>query len=211
MPAISPFALSWSAGQHVSKFVNSTTRFKTSRRSRNVASPRSLSRPSTVLTISYSSTVAAAIRARNPRSVLCMASEPGGEGHRMAESLAATVIDDDEAIGQLPAETVLIGADAITPTSLVNKVRTAELARAASDKGIACFALAGETKFLPVELPVKEPFERCELAVFTAIVTPTGLLTPSEAASQAEAVELHEALRALIGRFEEESAEAPAE
>src|SRR2546423_14498384 len=107
----------------------------------------------TVLTISYSSTVAAAIRARNPRTVLCMASDPGGEGHRMAESLAgvttATVIDDDEAIGQLPAETVLIGADAITPTSLVNKVRTGELARAASDKGIACFALAGETKLVP--------------------------------------------------------------
>src|SRR5437879_4743478 len=109
--------------------------------------------PDRVLTISYSSTVAAAVRARRPQSVLCMASEPGGEGVRMAEALAdateASVIDDRKALKELPAELVLIGADAITPTALVNKVKTADLVEAAAGKGIACFVVTGETKFVP--------------------------------------------------------------
>jgi translation initiation factor 2B subunit (eIF-2B alpha/beta/delta family) len=163
--------------------------------------------PDKVLTISYSSTVAQAIRSRVPREVLCMASDPGGEGNRMAEALAdttqASVIDDKKALKQVPAELVLIGADAITPTALINKVKTAQLAKAAADKGIACFVLAGESKFVSAELPVTEPFERCDLEVFAGIAAPMGLITPSEAASYAEGVELHQALRTLIERFDE--------
>ena len=82
--------------------------------------------------------------------------------------------------------------------------------------------LVGETKFVPLELPVTEPFERCDLEVFAGIAAPMGLITPSEAASYAEGVELHHALRTLIERFDEgeseedegakaEAAEAPAE
>src|SRR5439155_10138413 len=81
--------------------------------------------PDEILTISYSSTVKEAIRMRQPKRVLCMSSDPGGEGLQMMGSVSAyteaSVIPDEEALRDVPAQVVLVGADAITPTSLVNK------------------------------------------------------------------------------------------
>jgi translation initiation factor 2B subunit (eIF-2B alpha/beta/delta family) len=166
-----------------------------------------------VLTISYSSTIRDVILLRHPVEVLCMASEPGGEGQRMVDALAdsvyASVIEDDQAIEKVPADVVVVGADAVSPTSVLNKTKTREIAEAARDREVPCFAVVGETKFVPEELPAGEPFQRSDLALFTAIATPLGLLTPTEAAAHAEEVELHDALRTLIERFDEDDDEAP--
>jgi hypothetical protein len=171
--------------------------------------------PERILTISYSASVRDAIALRRPQAVACMASEPGGEGARMAEALSgvteATVIDDDKALAEMPAEVVLVGADAVTPTSILNKTKTAELAAAAAEHGVGCFVVAGETKFVPAELPMGPPFQRVDLQSITAVATPTGLLTPSEAGQQAAGVELHAALLGLIDRFDEGEDEDPTE
>jgi translation initiation factor 2B subunit (eIF-2B alpha/beta/delta family) len=164
--------------------------------------------PDRILTISYSSTVKEAVRMREPASVVCMSSQPGGEGLQAMGGLSAytdaSVMDDDEAIEQCPADAVVVGADAITPTSLVNKVKTRQLAESARDHGIPCFAIAGETKFVPEELPFGELFQPTSLHLFSGIATPMGLLTPTEAIEHAAAVPLHPALRMLVERFDDD-------
>jgi hypothetical protein len=164
--------------------------------------------PDRLLTISYSSTVRQAVVARRPAAVLCMRSDPGEEGVRMAAALsgttAASVIEDDDAIARCPADAVLVGADAITPTSLVNKVKTGRIAESARDHGIPCFAVAGDTKFVPVELPCAEPFEAAELQLFSRIATPDGVLTPELAAQHASSAAVHSALLDVAERFREE-------
>jgi translation initiation factor 2B subunit (eIF-2B alpha/beta/delta family) len=170
--------------------------------------------PDVILTISYSSTVREAIRMRHPKQVLCMRSDPGGEGLRMvgaiSDSTDASVISDDEAVRTLPAQTVVVGADAITPTSLLNKVLTRRLAEAARDESVPCFVLAGETKFVPDQLPEGGPFEATALELFSGVATPMGMITPSQAMTHASSVEVHPALRKLVHRLADEPAEDPA-
>jgi translation initiation factor 2B subunit (eIF-2B alpha/beta/delta family) len=93
---------------------------------------------------------------------------------------------------------VLTGADAVTPRGLINKLKTAALAVAASRVGIPCYAVAGEAKFLEAELPVAPMFERVPLDLFTAISTPLGLLKPAQAAGLASRAALHPALLPLL-------------
>jgi Initiation factor 2 subunit family len=151
--------------------------------------------PETIITISYSSTVAEAIVLRRPAMVVCMRSEPGGEGIRMATRISrwtrAEVMEDDDSLRLLPGEAVLIGADAVSPTGVVNKVKSRALAEAASVKGLPRYAVAGDLKFVPQAPPVLEPFEETPLDLFTAIATPTGLLSPEEARARANAAPLH--------------------
>jgi translation initiation factor 2B subunit (eIF-2B alpha/beta/delta family) len=167
--------------------------------------------PDVILTISYSSTVKEAIRTRRPRQVICMRSDPGGEGLKMLGSISgytdASVIPDDEALTKVPAKAVVVGADAITPTSVLNKVKTRRLAEAARNANVPTFAVAGETKFVPDELPVGEPFEAAGLELFSGVATPTGVITPPHAMSLAASVEMHPALRKLVGRITDEPAE----
>src|SRR2546423_8572318 len=117
---------------------------------------------------------------------------------------------DDEALKEVPAQAVLVGADAITPASLVNKMKTKTLAEAAREKNVPCFVLAGETKFVPDDLPIAEPFEAVALDMFSGVATPMGLITPSEAAAHAASVEVHPALRMLVERITDEPAQGPA-
>jgi translation initiation factor 2B subunit (eIF-2B alpha/beta/delta family) len=160
--------------------------------------------PPWVLTISFSSSVIETVRMARIRLVTCMRSEPGGEGVRMAEGVApvrARVIEDDEAIKVVPGAAVLVGADAVTPTSLMNKVKTRALAEAAGAKGVPCYAVAGDTKFVDVELPVEQPFERVPLDLFTAIATPDGLLSPSAAAERATQAPIHPGLAGVLSEL----------
>ena len=165
--------------------------------------------PDTVLTISLSATVARAIEIRRPASVLCMVSEPGGEGERMAGLLGqwtdARVIGDEEAIGQVPAEAVLVGADTVSPRSVVNKVKTRELAEAAEARSVPRYAVAGSSKLVPVELPVVDPFQSTSIGTFTQIGAPGGLVEPVLAAARAAAVGLHPALVMLAEVMAEEA------
>ena len=160
--------------------------------------------PAWLLTISASSSVLAAVRLARVRLLSCMRSDPGGEGERMAAEAAAgttrtRLLDDDEAIRLVPAAAVVVGADAVTPAGLVNKVKTRALAEAAGGRGIPVYAVAGETKFLGLDLPTEPPFERVPLHLFTAIATPAGLLPPDEALRAAASAVPHPELAELLG------------
>lgn len=162
--------------------------------------------PGRILTISASATVVEALTVRKPRSVVCMESRPGGEGLSMAGMVSAysdvEVVDDARAIADLPAEAVLIGADAITPTSVVNKVKSLELVEAAARAKIPRYVVAGNAKLVPCELPVPELFQAVPLGLFTGIALPAGLLQAQEVAERATAVPMHRALIALAERLE---------
>ncbi|MBI4261095.1 MAG: hypothetical protein HY658_11070 [Actinobacteria bacterium] len=159
--------------------------------------------PDSVVTISYSSTVIEALRLRRPGLVVCLAS--GGEGRRMAGEVRAhaptIVVDDDRALARLPGEAVVVGADAITPTVVVNKVRTRELVEAAEAAGLPRFAVAGSAKLVAEELPGEDRLEATALHRFTGIALPQGVVTPKEAGELASRAALHPALRLLIPRL----------
>jgi len=155
--------------------------------------------PPWLLTISYSSAVLATVARARVRLLSCMRSDPGGEGVRTAEeaSVRAQVIEDNEALRLVPAGAVVVGVDAITPSFVVNKVKTKALAEAAGLKRIPVYAVAGGTKFVAVELPVESPFERVPLELFTAVATPDGLLDPDDARAHAALAEVHPELAAM--------------
>jgi Initiation factor 2 subunit family len=158
--------------------------------------------PDRVLTLSYSSTVVEAIRLRRPAQTVCMRSDPGGEGTRVAEetrdSTWAIVVDDDEALERVPGEAVLVGADALTPEGIVNKVKTRLLAEAARAKGIPRYAVAGTAKLLGAAVPLRAPFELVALELFTAIALPGELVPPREAGKRAATFRLVPRLQALL-------------
>ncbi|HEV8420119.1 MAG TPA: hypothetical protein VGR13_02045 [Actinomycetota bacterium] len=160
--------------------------------------------PPSLLTISFSSSVIAAVRGASVDQLLCMRSEPGGEGERMAEAtrpIRARVIEDDEALELVPAEAVVVGADAVTTSGLVNKVKTRALAESARRKEVACYAVAGQTKFVAADLPVRLPFETVPVDLFTAIATPAGLLSPAQAEEVASRAILHKGLADVLGEL----------
>jgi translation initiation factor 2B subunit (eIF-2B alpha/beta/delta family) len=167
--------------------------------------------PSTLLTISCSATVAEAIRIRKPQALVCMASEPGGEGMRMAGLAGAytrtTVIPDREALEEVPGEAVLVGADAVTPRSVLNKAGTRDLAEAASARGVPVFAVAGSSKLVPVDIPAADPYQATPIQLFTRIATPGGLEEPVLAAARAAAIRLHPALVMLAEMLVAETGE----
>jgi hypothetical protein len=162
--------------------------------------------PGRILTISHSATVVEALTVRKPGTVVCMESRPGGEGLSMAGMVSAysnvEVVDDDRAIADVPAEAVLIGADAITPTVVVNKVKSLDLVRAAAAAGKPRYVVAGSVKLVPCELPIPELFQAVPLELFTGIALPAGLLQPADVPARAAAVSMHPALVALAERLE---------
>jgi hypothetical protein len=158
--------------------------------------------PERLLTISFSSSVIDVVRLRRPSRVACMRSDPGGEGERMAEALTewteSVVLGDDEALASRSADAVVVGADAVTPLALVNKVKTAALARSAREQGVPCYAVAGGTKFVADDLPVVRPFEAAPLGLFDAVAGPSGLLDPSSARVRALRFGINPGLRLLM-------------
>jgi translation initiation factor 2B subunit (eIF-2B alpha/beta/delta family) len=160
----------------------------------------------TVVLHSYSSTMVAAVAASGVRAV-CARSEPGGEGDittlRLAErGVQTTVVDDDEAVDQAAeAQAVLVGADAIGPAGVVNKVGTRRLAEAATNAGRLAIVLAGSSKLVAADLPAPHPFERTPLVAFTAIVTEDEALNPPEAGRRARSFHLHSILAELLSKM----------
>jgi translation initiation factor 2B subunit (eIF-2B alpha/beta/delta family) len=140
-----------------------------------------------VVVHSYSSTVIAAVTASGARAI-CARSEPGGEGATMAARLAdmgvdARLVDDEEALVSVATSAaVVVGADAVGPGGVVNKIGTGALAVEARRQATPCYCLAGESKLLAVDLPAREPFERTATDLFTLVITPMGPLPPEEVA-----------------------------
>jgi translation initiation factor 2B subunit (eIF-2B alpha/beta/delta family)/ADP-ribose pyrophosphatase YjhB (NUDIX family) len=115
--------------------------------------------PARVATLSRSGTVYAALVERDPETVLVAESRPGREGVGVAERLAretdaAVTLTTDAALAEQLAvtgvETVLVGADAVTPDgSVLNKVGTRGTATVANREGIDCLVVAASDKVLP--------------------------------------------------------------
>ena len=114
---------------------------------------------STVLTYSNSATVIAALRYAYDygriRRVLLSESRPAYDGRPQALALLeygmAVEYSIDMALFERLAEAdvVVVGADAVFPDHLVNKLGTRALAQLARLQGIPCFSLCAANKFLP--------------------------------------------------------------
>ena len=131
------------------------------------------SRDCVVLTHSASSTVRSAI-ADMPFRVMVTASEPGGEGRRMAAELGLPCVDDDDAPRLFAGvAAVVVGADAVGRETFVNQVGTRVLALAATASSTPFFVAAESYKWLPQAHPhVAEPgFEATSNALVTAFLT----------------------------------------
>jgi len=166
---------------------------------------------STVLTYSNSATVIAALRYAHDhgriRRVLLSESRPAYDGRLQAAALLeygmAVAYSIDMALFERLAEAsvVVVGADAVFPEYLVNKLGTRALAQLAQLQGIPCFSLCAANKFLPtaatallriVEHPGQEVwpdapdglvisnryFDTTPLTLLSGIVSDQGIYTP---------------------------------
>lgn len=113
---------------------------------------------SVILTHSASSTVRAVI-AGLPFRVLATASEPGGEGRRMAQELGITCIEDGDAPSRVAdVDAVVVGADAVGSEAFVNKVGTYALAHAAWVSATPFFVVAESYKRVDGACPVASEY-----------------------------------------------------
>ncbi|MCW5980025.1 MAG: hypothetical protein KIT09_18225 [Bryobacteraceae bacterium] len=132
-----------------------------------------LIRGKAVLTHSYSSTVARALREGGPSRVICTESLPGGEGRRTAALAGGDFIADAAVYSALAdVDVVVVGADAVTPDAVINKVGTALMVLAARERGKPAWALCGVDKFVSSEWQPRlgELFEPTPRDWFTGIV-----------------------------------------
>jgi len=158
-------------------------------------------RPKKIVTLSYSSTVMAAILAL-PKEVEVSVAEslPLGEGtvtyRRLLEKgVKASLFRDSMIASEVAAaDLVLVGADAISPEGVVNKVGTRLLAMAAKDQGVDMVALCSTSKLIPVldmdpmasvksfeGLSYRESiFEIAPLSLFHSVITEEGALSGVE-------------------------------
>ncbi len=134
-----------------------------------------------VVTLSHSSLVEAALiqlGRKGMLSVLVGESRPIREGINLARALHSSGIDvtlvvDMAAVYMVKdADCVVVGADAVTPDFVVNKVGTFALALAAREYGKPVFVLASMDKFLcrpaaeKLKIPTRDPSEIVENADF---------------------------------------------
>ena len=126
-----------------------------------------------ILTHSASSTVRSVI-AGLPLRVLATASEPGGEGRRMAQELGITCIEDGDATSRLvDVDAVIVGADAVGSEAFVNKVGTRVLAETASATSTPFFVVAESYKWVDCARPVagEDAFETVANRFVTVFLT----------------------------------------
>lgn len=120
---------------------------------------RLIRKDSVVLVYSRSSTVEAALLAAagdgKRFTVFCPEARPGMEGRILARTLAeagiaVTACVDAAAFSVLPSvDLVLLGADALVPVGLINKIGTSGIALLASAAGVPVYCAAGRLKMLP--------------------------------------------------------------
>jgi translation initiation factor 2B subunit (eIF-2B alpha/beta/delta family) len=184
----------------------------------------------TVLTYSNSATVIAALRYAYDhgriRRVLLSESRPAYDGRPQARALLeygiAVEYSIDMALFERLAEAnvVVVGADAVFPDHLVNKLGTHALARLAQLQGIPCFSLCAANKFLPtaatallriIEHPGQEVwpeapdglaisnryFDTTPLVLLSGIVSDQGIYTPEALRLLLQHQELSPALQRL--------------
>jgi translation initiation factor 2B subunit (eIF-2B alpha/beta/delta family) len=183
---------------------------------------------SVILVYSRSSTVEAALllAAKDGKrfTVFCPEARPAMEGRvlakRLAEAgIAVTAFVDAAAFSVFPqADMVLIGADALVPVGLINKVGTSGLALLASGSGVPVYCAAGRLKMLPSaslidphregehlnevwgEYPkgvrvMDRYYDLTQLDAVKGFVVEDGLLSANDLRSRLRSIRLHPALR----------------
>lgn len=126
-----------------------------------------------VLTHSDSSTVRAVLE-KLPLELAATASEPGGEGRRLAAELGIPCIGDGDAVATVADfDALVVGADAVGSMCFVNKVGTLALASAARSARTPFFVVAESYKWVSDErLVVDEAaFETVPNRLVTAFLT----------------------------------------
>ncbi len=166
-----------------------------------------LGKPSTVFTISDSSTVADVVLGVGAKKVVVTESRPQMEGRNLAERLAGVgvkvllVVDAAAAVFMELADVVVVGADSVLyDGSFVNKVGTRTAALAARDQDVPFYVVCSTYKFnvmnylgRRVELEEKDPAEVAEIEdvevknpyfevvparLVTGIITEMGVMEP---------------------------------
>ncbi|MBI0584165.1 MAG: hypothetical protein ISF22_08060 [Methanomassiliicoccus sp.] len=156
------------------------------------------------MTTSYSSTVAHVLRiiARDRRIKVTVAeAAPGGEGRLFAKLLSdqgmeVEIIYDSTVFARMEhLDGVIVGADSVTTSGLVNKVGTRALAEAARAYDLDVYGVCGWSKICPVVLSNfgfrtenvgtrltehQQMFESTPLDLFSGIITDRGVLPSAD-------------------------------
>lgn len=155
-----------------------------------------LPRGSTVVTVSSSSAVVAALaRPSHGATVLCAASGPEGEGVQAARALRdagvdAEVIPDAAVAGAAArAQLVVLGADAVGPGAVLNKTGSLAAVLGARLGSGDRIVLAGTSKFVDARgwhaieqaAAGRASFEAVPLRLLSVVVTEDGPLSPPSA------------------------------
>lgn len=176
---------------------------------------------STFMTHSRSSTLLTfltGIKGRRDFLVFVTTSRPGSEGKLLAGELSVAgvrtvLIEESESMTFLPSvSALLVGADAIIPSGVVNKVGTHMLALAAKEKGIPVYCLAERMKIWPFDEPIfsnlnPDPlkprvretiFEIVPGSLFELIVMETGPTTFEKLLLERKELEIAPEIRKLV-------------
>lgn len=173
---------------------------------------RTKSGPLHIVTISKSRPVEATLRMaaeQHELLVSCSESRPAKEGRDLAKALAESRIPVDVytdagiAAVVASADAVLLGADAISSGSFINKVGTSALCALAAAVGTPAYVLVGREKILPTDvfraltlrpggpheiwrdpvagIQIRNPyFEQIPLSWVASVITETAVLQPTE-------------------------------
>jgi translation initiation factor eIF-2B subunit delta/methylthioribose-1-phosphate isomerase len=145
-----------------------------------------------VMTHSNSATVHEALAHTPPQRVVCTTSQPVGEGRELAarlrdEGLTVELVDDtdaEHAVGTVGL--LLVGADTVFHDgSLVNKVGTAGLTKAAKEAGVPVVVACEVIKLAPVDArdPGEDRFDLTPPEQIDRYVTEEGEYTPEDIGS----------------------------
>ncbi len=155
----------------------------------------------TVLTLSYSGTVMTVLMSvakKKEIQVIVAESFPLGEGKKTAELLSkegidVTLVADSMVFAEArDSDLCLVGADAITPHALINKVGTYGMALASVQAGIPAYVVSSSLKVTSELKPGwmigqkmngkimerTQLFEPTPLELFTEVITEMGALRP---------------------------------
>jgi ribose 1,5-bisphosphate isomerase len=143
----------------------------------------------TVMTHSASATAREAIMHAQPDRVVCTISEPVGEGRGLAEELGAEglavelVADEDAAHAVQSVSLLLLGADTVfRDGSLINKIGTRKLTKAAKKAGVPVIVACEVLKISPSDPrdPDEERFDLTPPEQIDCFVTEEGMFAPPE-------------------------------
>jgi translation initiation factor 2B subunit (eIF-2B alpha/beta/delta family) len=159
------------------------------------------------------------IKRKRDLLVYATQSRPGSEGRLLAGELAVAgirtvLIEDAEAMTHLPdTSALLVGADAIIPSGIVNKVGTRMIAIAARDLGIPVYCLSERIKIWPFDEPILNNlkarvansksgdtiFEIIPGSLFDRIVLETGPATFDSISIDRKEITIAPEIRKLVG------------